>query len=104
MNMQNLMQQAQKMQKKLAKIEDEFQTEKFEVEAGGGAIKIVICGDMKITEIKISEEILKGDDVDMAEDLIVAAVNQAITTVRKEKEAKMGSVVGKLGSGMPGLF
>lgn len=104
MNMQSLMQQAQKMQKKLAKIEDEFQTEKFNVEAGGGAIKVTIAGDMKISEIKISEDILKGDDVDMAEDLIIAAVNQAIETVRKEKESRMSSVVGKLGSGMPGLF
>ncbi len=104
MNMQSLMQQAQKMQKKLAKIEEEFQTEKFNVEAGGGAIKVTIAGDMKISEIKISEDILKGDDVDMAEDLIIAAVNQAIETVRKEKESRMSSVVGKLGSGMPGLF
>ena len=104
MNVQGLMQQAQKMQKKIMVLEEEFKKQIFDSEAGGGVVKIKITGDMKLTEVEISEELLNGDDVDMVQDLIVAAVNQGIDTVRREKEVKMSKVVGKLGAGMPGLF
>lgn len=104
MNVQGLMQQAQKMQKKIMALEEEFKKESFETEAGGGVVKINITGDMKLTNIHISGELLNGEDIDMVQDLIIAAVNQGIDTVRKEKEARMSKVVGKLGTGMPGLF
>ena len=103
MNIHNLMQQAQKMQKKIAAVEAEFKNEIFKIEAGGGAVAVTINGDMKVTDISISEDLSKSDDVEMLQDLIVAAVNQSIEKVRKEKEAKMSKVVGKVG-GMPGLF
>jgi len=104
MNVQGLMQQAQKMQKKIMVVEEEFKKEKFNIEAGGGVVKIEITGDMKLTNAEISEELLNGEDIDMVQDLIVAAVNQGIDTVRKEKETRLSKVVGKLGGGMPGLF
>ncbi|HDT11125.1 MAG TPA: YbaB/EbfC family nucleoid-associated protein [bacterium] len=103
MNINNLMQQAQKMQKKMAAVEAEFKSEIFKIEAGGGAVTITMNGDMRVTDIAISEDLSKSDDVEMLQDLIIAAVNQSIDKVRKEKEAKLSKVMGKVG-GMPGLF
>ncbi len=103
MNIQNLMQQAQKMQKKMASLDAEFKNEIFKTETGGGAVTITMNGDMKIIEVKISDEIIKSQDAEMIADLFTAAVNQSIDTVKKEKESRLSKVVGKMG-GMPGLF
>jgi nucleoid-associated protein EbfC len=103
MNIQSLMQQAQKMQKKMASIDAEFKNEIFNIETGGGAVKVSINGDMKLIDLKISEELIKSDDAEMITDLFIAAVNQSIDTVKKEKEQRLSKVVGKMG-GMPGLF
>lgn len=104
MNFQNLMQQAQKMQKKIMALEEEFKKEKFVAEAGGGVVKVHITGEMKITDVEISKELLAGDEKDMLQDLFIAAANQAIDIVKREKEERMGKVVGKMGAGMPGMF
>jgi nucleoid-associated protein EbfC len=103
MNIQNLMQQAQKMQKKMASLDAEFKNEIFKTETGGGAVTITMNGDMKIIEVKISDELIKSQDAEMIADLFTAAVNQSIDTVKKEKESRLSKVVGKMG-GMPGLF
>jgi len=92
------------MQKKIMVLEEDFKKEKFQYEAGGGAIKIEMTGDMKLCNINIADELMKGDDPDMIQDLIVAAVNQGIDNVRAAKEERMTKVVGKMGAGMPGLF
>ncbi|HSW60163.1 MAG TPA: YbaB/EbfC family nucleoid-associated protein [bacterium] len=103
MNIQNLMQQAQKMQKKMASLDAEFKNEIFKTETGGGAVTITMNGDMKIIEVKMSDELIKSQDAEMIADLFTAAVNQSIDTVKKEKESRLSKVVGKMG-GMPGLF
>jgi len=103
MNIQNLMQQAQKMQKKMATLDAEFKNEIFRTEAGGGAVTITMNGDMKIIEVVLKDDIVKSQDSEMIADLLTAAVNQSIDTVRKEKESRLSKVVGKMG-GMPGLF
>ncbi len=103
MNIQNLMQQAQKMQKKMASLDAEFKNEIFKTETGGGAVTITMSGDMKIIEVKMSDELIKSQDHEMIADLFTAAVNQSIDTVKKEKETRLSKVVGKMG-GMPGLF
>lgn len=103
MNIQNLMQQAQKMQKKMATLDAEFKTEIFKTEAGGGAVNVTMNGDMKLVDVSISKELVDGEDLEMLTDLFIAAVNQSIETVKKEKEARLAKVVGKIG-GMPGLF
>lgn len=103
MNIQNLMQQAQKMQKKMASLDAEFKNEIFKTETGGGAVTITMNGDMKIIEVKMSDELIKSQDAEMITDLFTAAVNQSIDTVRKEKETRLSKVVGKMG-GLPGLF
>lgn len=103
MNIQNLMQQAQKMQKKMASVDAEFKNETFRTEAGGGAVNVTMTGDMKLVNVTISKELVKTEDLEMLTDLIMVAVNQSIDTVKKEKEARLAKVVGKIG-GMPGLF
>lgn len=103
MNIQSLMQQAQKMQKKMATVDAEFKNEMFKTEAGGGAVSVTMNGDMKLVNVTISKELVKAEDLEMLTDLITAAVNQSVDTVRKEKEARLSKVVGKIG-GMPGLF
>jgi hypothetical protein len=97
------MQQAQKMQKKMATLDAEFKNEIFRTEAGGGAVTITMNGDMKIIEVVLKDDIVKSQDSEMIADLLTAAVNQSIDTVRKEKESRLSKVVGKMG-GMPGLF
>lgn len=103
MNIQSLMQQAQKMQKKMASIDAEFKNEIFVTETGGGAVKLKMTGDMQLIDLEISEEITGSEDKEMLVDLFIAAVNQSIDTVKKEKEQRLSKVVGKMG-GMPGLF
>ena len=104
MNMQNLMQQAQKMQKKIMKLEEEFKQESFSSEAGGGVVKMELTGEMKLQSIEIADELMDVEEKEMLQDLVVAALNQGILNVKRAKEAKMGKVVGKMGGGMPGLF
>ena len=103
MNIQGLMQQAQKMQKRMAALEAEFKNETFNTEAGGGAVKVTMTGDMKITNIEFSKDLL-SDDPEMLTDLFIAAVNQSIETVRKEKENRLSKLVGNKINGFPGLF
>ena len=104
MNIQSLMQQAQKMQKRMAALEAEFKTETFTTEAGGGAVKVTMNGDLKITNLEFSKELISGEDSEMLTDLFIAAVNQSIETVRKERENRLSKLVGNKIKGFPGLF
>lgn len=106
MNIQQLMQQAQKMQKKMGKIEEEFKSEIFSSEAGGGAVKVSMSGDMKLTDVSVDEDLMTGEDREMLQDLFVAAVNSVLEKVKQKKESRMSGVMGKMGGmpGMPGLF
>lgn len=91
------------MQKKMATVDAEFKNEVFKTEAGGGAVSVTMTGDMKLVDVSFSKDLLTGEDIEMLTDLFIAAVNQSIDTVKKEKEARLSKVVGKVG-GMPGLF
>ncbi|MBU5449890.1 YbaB/EbfC family nucleoid-associated protein [Acetivibrio sp. MSJd-27] len=103
MNMNNMIKQAQKMQEDLLKAQESFDAEVMDVTSGGGAVKLKISGKNEIQELKLDPEVVDPEDVEMLEDLIVAAVNEGIKTVEKAKQEKMGKVTGNLG-GMPGLF
>ncbi|MBP5435306.1 YbaB/EbfC family nucleoid-associated protein [bacterium] len=103
MNIQGLMQQAQRMQKKMIEIETEFKKEIFETEAGGGAVKVTMNGNMEVVKIEVSPDV-KSEDIETITDLLIAAVNQSITTVRKAKETRLSKIIGKAGSTIPGLF
>jgi DNA-binding YbaB/EbfC family protein len=96
MNMNNLMKQAQKMQKQLEEMQAELDTKEFEVTSGGGAVKVVITGKRVIKEIKIAPEAVDPDDVETLEDLILTSVNESI---RKATEAVESAGRGIMPSG-----
>jgi len=102
-NINNLMKQAQKMQKEMAKLQEELQERTVEASAGGGAVNVVVSGKKEIVEISIKPEVVDPEDVEMLQDLIVAAVNEALRKVDEMVNSEMGKLTGGLG-GFPGLF
>jgi len=101
-NMQSMIKQAQKMQEDMERVQAELEEEVTEVTAGGGAVKIEIKGNREILSIKLQEDVVDPDDIETLEDLIVAAVNEAIKTVDSKSQAAMSKVTS--GINMPGLF
>ena len=101
-NMQAMIKQAQKMQEDMERVQAELEEEVTEVTAGGGAITIEIKGNREILSIKLDEDVVDPDDIETLEDLIVAAVNEAIKTVDSKSAEDIGKVTGNLN--MPGLF
>ena len=101
-NMQQMLKQAQKMQEDMERVQAELEEEVTEVTAGGGAITIEIKGNREILSIKLDEDVVDPDDIETLEDLIVAAVNEAIKTVDSKSAEAMGKVTGNLN--VPGLF
>ncbi|MDD4110947.1 MAG: YbaB/EbfC family nucleoid-associated protein [Clostridia bacterium] len=86
-NMQNLMKQAQKMQEDMEKAKEELLSKEFTAKSGGGMVEVVMTGDKKLKNIIIKKEIVDPDDVEMLQDLIIAAMNDAVTQIEKiEKE------------------
>ena len=104
MNMQAMMKQAQKMQRQMEEQAKEMETKEFTATAGGGAVEVTMSGTKKITKVKLDEEVVDPDDVEMLEDLIVAAVNEVLEKVDEASAAAMSKFTGGMGGGMPGLF
>ncbi len=98
----NLMQQAQQLQARLAKAQEELANLTIEVSSGGGAVKVTIDGQQKIKSIKISKEVVNPDDVEMLEDLILTAITEATTKSQEAASAKLGALTG--GLKIPGLM
>ena len=101
-NYGDLMKQAKVMQKQLETMQEELKSMVFEASSGGGAVKVKVNGDQQLLEIKITKEIIDPDDIEMLEDMVMVAVNDAITKSKNEYNNKMGSLTG--GMNMPGLF
>lgn len=101
MNMQQMMRQAQKMQKELAKAQQEVAAMTFEGTAGGGIVSVTARGDMTIESITIDPEAIDPEDVEMLQDMICAAVNEAIRGINEMSNARMGAVTG--GMNIPGM-
>ncbi len=102
-NMQKAMKQMQKMQSDMAKMQEELKDRLVEGSAGGGVVKAVVNGHKEVKEINIQPEAIDPDDVDMLQDLVVAAVNEALRNAEKMMEEEMKKITG----GMklpPGLF
>jgi DNA-binding YbaB/EbfC family protein len=102
-NQMNMMKQAQKMQQDFMKMQQELESKEFEFTSGGGAVKAVMVGTRQLQSITIDPEVLDPDDVEMLQDLIVAAVNGAIKLADDETNKAMSKLQGGLG-GFPGLF
>ena len=91
-NMANLMKQAQKMQRQMEEQAKEMETKEFTATAGGGAVEATVSGSKKIVKLKLDEEAVDPDDVEMLEDLIVAAVNEALEKVDAESASAMSNL------------
>ena len=102
-NMNNLMKQAQKMQKQMEENQKALEEKEFTATAGGGAVEVTISGKREVTKVKLAEEVVDPDDIEMLEDLIVAATNEALRQVESESAAVMSKLTGGMG-GLGGLF
>ncbi|MBP9015269.1 MAG: YbaB/EbfC family nucleoid-associated protein [Candidatus Atribacteria bacterium] len=100
-NWKNLMKEAQKMQAKIAKMQEELKEKTVEASSGGGMVKVVCDGQQNIVSIEIEPELLEEKDVEMLQDLILAAVNDALRRSREIAEEEMGKITG--GLNFPGL-
>lgn len=100
MNMNNLMKQAQRMQRKMEETQAVLAEKKIETTSGGGAVKIVITGKKVIESIKINPEVVDSDDVEMLEDLILSAVNEAVRQADEYANSEMSKVTGGMGGGL----
>ncbi|MDD4843689.1 MAG: YbaB/EbfC family nucleoid-associated protein [Anaerotignum sp.] len=99
MNMNNLMKQAQKMQKQMQEKQEELGEKTLEMTSGGGAVKVVITGKKEIKELKLNPDVVDPEDVEMLEDLIMSAVNEAIRQVEEMYNNEMGKMSGGMGMG-----
>ncbi|SFD05852.1 YbaB/EbfC family nucleoid-associated protein [Clostridium uliginosum] len=97
-NMNNLMKQAQKLQKQMEDMQKDLETKEFEVSVGGGAVSVTVTGKKEVKAINIKPEVVDADDVEMLEDLVLTAVNEALKKAEEESSSKMGKLTG----GMPG--
>ena len=100
-NMNNLMKQAQKMQKQMEEKTKELEERIWEASAGGGAVTVSVSGKKEVTSVKLAPEVVDPDDIEMLEDLIVAATNEALRKMEEESNAAMSSITGGLGGGFP---
>ena len=100
-SMNNLMKQAQRMQRQMEEGQKELETKEFTAKAGGGAVEVTVTGKKEITKVKLSEEAVDPDDIEMLEDLIVAAANEALRLADEANTELMSKMTGGLGGGFP---
>jgi nucleoid-associated protein EbfC len=101
-NMGNMMKQMQKMQKKMMQAQDELHEMVFEASAGGGMVTIKANGKKEITDVEIKEEVVDPDDIEMLQDLILAATNDVLKQIDDKTNETMGQFT--KGLNMPGMF
>ncbi|MBW2655227.1 MAG: YbaB/EbfC family nucleoid-associated protein [Deltaproteobacteria bacterium] len=100
-NMNSMMKQAQKLQKKMLKTQAELATKTVEASSGGGMVKVIANGGQKIESIVLEKEVIDPEDVEMLQDLILAAVNDALKKAQEMVSSEMGKLTG--GLNIPGL-
>ena len=103
-NMNNIMKQAQKMQKQMEEAQKELEEKEVTASAGGGVVEVTISGKHEVTNVKLKEEVVDPDDIEMLEDMIMAATNEAlrqIDEISTESMAKITGGLGGLGGGFP---
>ena len=100
-NMNNLMKQAQKMQKQMEENQKALEEKSYTAAAGGGAVEVTISGNKEVTAVKLAEEVVDPDDIEMLQDLIIAAVNEALRKADADSAAMMSKLTGGLGGGFP---
>ena len=101
-NLNQLLKQAQQMQAEMAKAQEQLKDETVEASAGGGMVKVTMTGDLQLREITISPDAVDPEDVEMLQDMVSAAVSEALRSAQELAASKMGGIPG-LGGGLPGL-
>lgn len=101
-NMNNMMKKVQKMQKEMARAQQEIQEKEFSSTAGGGVIEAVVNGKKELVKINIDEDVVDPEDTEMLEDLVVAAVNDALKKADEYTQREMGKLTGNIN--IPGLM
>ncbi len=97
MNMNNLMKQAQRMQKQMQEDQQALEEQEFTATAGGGVVEVVITGKREVKSVSLKEEVVDPDDIEMLQDLIAAAVNEALKKVDDAQAAAMSKLSGAMG-------
>jgi len=98
----SMMKQAKIMQKRMMEAQEELKNMDFEASAGGGAVKVKVNGSQEVMEVKIDKEIIDAGDIEMIEDMVMVAVNDAVKQSKDEVKNKMSAITG--GMSIPGLF
>ena len=101
MNIGNIMKQAQKMQAEMARVQEELKDEQVDASAGGGTVKVVMSGDMRVISVTVDPSAVDPDDVELLQDMIAAAVNEGIRSAQELAAQKMSAVTG--GMNLPGM-
>ena len=101
-NMNNLMKQAQRMQRQMEEKQKELEEKQYSASAGGGAVTVTVSGKKEVLSVKLSEEVVDPDDIEMLEDLIMAATNEAFRKLDEESQSSMAKITGGMG-GLGGL-
>lgn len=100
--MNSMIRQAQKMQEDMAALQTELEAKEYDVSAGGGMVKVRINGKKEVLSLEIAPDIVDPEDIETLQDVVVAAVNEAIKTVEADSSSRMQKITGSLN--MPGLF
>ncbi len=100
-NMNNLMKQAQRMQRQMEEKTKEIEEKEWEATAGGGVVTVRVSGKKELLSVKLAPEVVDPEDIETLEDLIVAAANEALRKMEEESNAVMNSITGGLGGGFP---
>jgi DNA-binding YbaB/EbfC family protein len=103
-DMGRIMKQAQKLQEKMGKLQEELAQQTVEASTGGGMVKVIATGKREIQSIEISPEVVDPDDIEMLQDLMLAAINEALRKAEELATAEMGKIAGGMNMKIPGLF
>jgi len=101
-DMQGILRQAQQMQERIARVQEELAGKTVEASAGGGMVTVVVNGRQDVVSVRIEKEVVSPDDVDLLQDLVAGAINEAISRSRKMMADEMAKITG--GLNLPGLF
>lgn len=101
-NMNQMIRQAQKMQEEMTRVQEELNAKEYAATSGGGMVEVRVSGEKKVTKITIKPEVVDPDDIEMLEDMIQGAVNEALKNAEEEAAERMSKITG--GLNVPGMF
>ena len=101
-NMNSMIKQAQKMQDQITELQEDIEARDFSATAGGGAVEVILTGKKTIKSLTLKPEVVDPEDIEMLQDLIISAVNEAVNNIESTTEAEMSQITG--GVSLPGLF